>query len=182
MDYIDFNINYTDDELYEYEKTYLLRKHLSIYKGIPGIIILVVFAYFAILAYQNGLQSVNKIAVIVFGVLVLAFLIVILRIITLRLTYKKRYVGSEILEKSVRIVLSINGVYPDNLEETPVYEKALDFFESKQLFVVEVGDEKGRRALIVPKRYCSNEKTREFVRDCATRMIENAKPKKTRKK
>lgn len=175
MKYIDFKVKYTAEELYQYEKSYLFKKYFSMYSGLPGIIIACAFAYFAVMAYLNGIQNVNKLALVAFGILVLLFLLVLVRALYSRLTYKKRYEGNGSLDEEKRIVLSIDGEYPNDLGDTPVYSQALDFFETKSIFVVEVGYAKARRVLVIPKRYCSDEKIREFIRDCAARMIQNRK-------
>lgn len=178
MKYIDFKIKYTAADLYKYEREYLFRKYLNMFTGIPGLIIVGAFVYFLIIGIQQGIDSVNKLALVVFGVLLAALVLVIFRIIAMRLSYKKRYEGKEILKKETRIVLSLEGEYPDDLGHTPVYDDAIDFMESKDLFIVEVGDSSARRALIIPKRYTETENSKSFVRNCAARMIQNSKPKR----
>jgi len=181
MKYIDFKIKYTPEELYQYETSYLFHKYFGMYKGFMGILIAAAFAYFLFVAFKQGIQSVSILAFIVFGVLVLAFLLVLVRALYSKLTYKKRYDGNPSLDEEKRIVLSIDGEYPDDLGNTPVYSQALDFIETKSLFVVEVGEGKARKVLIIPKRYCDDAEKSEFVRDCAARMIQNRKDKLKRK-
>jgi len=182
MKFIDLKIKYSAEDLYKYEKVYLFRKYLSIYTGIQGLIIAGAFAYFLITGILNGINSVNKLAFVVFGILIAAFVLVLLRILAMRLSYKKRYDGKEVLEKEKRVVLSLEGEYPDDLGDTPVYEVALDFMESKDLFIFEVGDANARRVMIIPKRYTEAENMQIFVRNCAARMIQNSKPKQKEKK
>ena len=184
MEYVDFKIKYTADEMYQYEKNYLFKKYFGLYRGWAGIIIAAALAYFMVIAFQQGIQSVSAIALIVFGTLLIAFIVVLIRVLRYRLTYKDRYKNSEILEKETRIILSLNGEYPENIGDTLIYEEALDYFETTDLYVIEVGDEKGRRALIIPKRYAYSETKSEFVKDCAARMIKNRKEriKNSRKK
>lgn len=182
MKYIDLKIKYTAEDFYKYEKEYLFRKYLNIYTGIPGLVIVIAFVYFSIEAILHGIGSVNKLALVVFGILVSAFVFVLLRILAMRLSYKKRYEGTEMLKKENRLVLSLDGEYPDDLGDTPVYEKAIDLMESKDIFIIEVGDANARRALIIPKRYTETQQSKSFVRDCAARMIKNGKPERKDKK